>query len=147
VLYHHPSPFDVLVALRAMCRSRLLLRTSTIPEIDGLANAAVFYPHMPDDARRLWDLRSLGLLHQAGISEPFRAEDGYGNWFWGLTPSCLEAMLAAAGFRVLSRDDEPFAQTVLCEPVAVAFAHRLPDARGARRLGSSVSASGVARPA
>jgi len=147
VLYHHPSPFDVLVALRTMCRSRLLLRTSTIPEVDWLANAAVFYPHMPDDARRLWDLRSLGLLHQAAISEPFRAEDGYGNWFWGLTPSCLEAMLETAGFRVLRRDDEPFAQTVLCEPTAAPFAHRLPDQAAARRLAESISASGVARPA
>src|SRR4051812_45619432 len=38
VLYHHPSPFDVLVALRRLCRDTLILRTSTIPEIDGLPN-------------------------------------------------------------------------------------------------------------
>src|SRR2546430_14222575 len=28
VLYHHPSPFDVLVALRRICRETLILRTS-----------------------------------------------------------------------------------------------------------------------
>lgn len=147
VLYHHPSPFDVLVALRTICRERLLLRTSTIPELNGLPNAAVFFPHLPDRARRLWDLRSLGLRHQAGITEPFRAEDGYGNWFWGLTPSCLESMLATAGFRVLRRDDEPFAATVLCEPAAVPFTHPLPDAEDARARAAHISASGVARPA
>jgi hypothetical protein len=147
VLYHHPSPFDVLVALRSICRERLLLRTSTIPEVTGLKNAAVFFPHLPDRARRLWDLRSLGLLHQAGISEAFRPEEGYGNWFWGLTPSCLESMLVTAGFRILRRDHEPFAQTVLCAPVATPFAHRLPDLREARSLADAISASGVARPA
>lgn len=147
VLYHHPSPFDVLVALRTVCRERLLLRTSTIPEVNGLPNAAVFFPYLPDRPRRLWDLRSLGLLHQAGISQPFRAEDGYGNWFWGLTPSCLDSMLATAGFRVLRREDEPFAQTVLCEPVAAPFAHPLPDPREARAVATRISASGVARPA
>jgi 2-polyprenyl-3-methyl-5-hydroxy-6-metoxy-1,4-benzoquinol methylase len=147
VLYHHPSPFDVLVALRSICRERLLLRTSTIPEVNGLPNAAVFFPYLPDRSRRLWDLRALGLLHQAGISQAFRPEDGYGNWFWGLTPSCLESMLTTAGFRVLRRDHEPFAQTVLCEPIATPFAHRLPDPREARSLAGAISASGVARPA
>src|SRR5205823_548017 len=115
--------------LRTICGERLLLRTSTIPEVGGLPNAAVFYPHLSSEARRLWDLRSLGVQHQAGITNEFRADEGYGNWFWGLTPSCLESMLRAAGFNVLRRDDEPFAQTVLCEPVAIPFAHRLPDKR------------------
>ena len=147
VLYHHPSPFDVLVALRRICRERLLLRTSTIPEIRGLPNAAVFFPHLPDRGRSLWNLRSLGVLHQAAITDRFRAEDGYGNWLWGLTPSCLESLLTTAGFRVLQRDDEPFAQTVICEPVAIALKHRLPDEREARAIAAAVSTSGIARPA
>ncbi len=36
VLYHHPSPFDLLVALRRICKKTLILRTSAIPEIKGL---------------------------------------------------------------------------------------------------------------
>jgi SAM-dependent methyltransferase len=32
VLYHHPSPLDLLVALRRICRETLILRTATIPE-------------------------------------------------------------------------------------------------------------------
>jgi SAM-dependent methyltransferase len=147
VLYHHPSPFDVLVALRRMCRETLILRTSTIPEVEGLPNAAVYFPHLSDDARRLWDLRSLGLLHQAGITEPFTPQEGYGNWFWGLTPSCLTSLLETAGFRVERRDNEPFAQTMICTAAAVPFQHRLPGDDEAREVAASISAGGFARPA
>jgi hypothetical protein len=147
VLYHHPSPFDLLVALRRICRETLILRTSTIPEIDGLPNAAVYFPHLDEPARRLWNLRSLGVLHQAGISGRFEAAEGYGNWFWGLTPSCLVSLVKTAGFEVVRRDDEPFAQTLVCRAVATAFEHRLPGEEEARKVGEAVSASRVARPA
>ena len=147
VLYHHPSPFDVLVALRRLCRETLILRTSTIPEVDGMANAAVFFPLLGSRDRRLWDLSSLGLAHQAGISAAFDPAEGYGNWFWGLTPSCLTSLLILAGFRVVRRFPEAFAQTFICEPVDVPFAHRLPSASEARTLAAEVSAKGVAHPA
>lgn len=147
VLYHHPSPFDLLVALRRICRETLILRTSTIPEIRGLPNAAVYFPMMNAGARALWDLKSLGLLHQAGISNDFQPAEGYGNWFWGLTPSCLESMLKTAGFRVDVRATEAFAQTVVCTAIAPALEHRLPDQVSARRLAREISAAGIARPA
>lgn len=147
VLYHHPSPFDVLVALRRICRQTLILRTATIPEVEGLPNAAVYFPMLPADARGLWNLRTLGLVHQAGISEPFRGDDGYGNWFWGLTPSCLVSLIETAGFAVKRRDDEPFAQTLICEAAAVPFAHRLPGEMEARAVAAAISAAGIARPA
>jgi hypothetical protein len=147
VLYHHPSPFDLLVALRQICRQTLILRTSTIPEIGGLPNAAVYFPMLPQPARRLWDLKSLGLRHQAGISNAFNGSDGYGNWFWGLTPSCLVALLETAGFVVERRDPEPFAQTVIAKAVDVPFMHRLPGTHEARALGSAISAARIAEPA
>ena len=147
VLYHHPSPFDLLVALRRICRETLILRTSTIPEIDGLPNAAVYFPMLDERARRLWNLRSLGLLHQAGISSEFEPADGYGNWFWGLTPSCLTSLLKTAGFRVDFRATEAFAETVVCATVAPALHHRLPDELEARQLAEEISAAGIARPA
>jgi 2-polyprenyl-3-methyl-5-hydroxy-6-metoxy-1,4-benzoquinol methylase len=59
VLYHHPSPFDLLVALRRICRETLILRTSTIPEVRGLPNAAVYFPMLNAEARELWNLKSL----------------------------------------------------------------------------------------
>ncbi len=127
VLYHHPSPFDVLVALRRICRETLILRTATIPEVDGLPNAAVFYPMLEPRERRRWDLRSLGVGHQIGIWESFQPDAGYGNWFWGLTPSCVASMLATAGFRVDHRASETFAHTFFCTVAAVPFEHALPE--------------------
>ena len=147
VLYHHPSPFDLLVALRRICRETLILRTSTIPEVRELPNAAVYFPMMSRDARELWNLKRLGVLHQGAISDDFKAEDGYGNWFWGLTPSCLESLLQTAGFRVRSRATEAFAQTVICSALAAPLDHRLPDEAQARAMGAQVSAAGVAKPA
>jgi hypothetical protein len=147
VLYHHPSPYDLLVALRQICTQTLILRTSTIPEVPGLPNAAVFFPMLHARPRQLWDLRSLGVLHQAGISNAFEAAAGYSNWFWGLTPSCLESLLQLAGFRVEHRATEAFAQTCICAAVASPLEHQLPDAESARRLGEAVSAAAVARPA
>lgn len=147
VLYHHPSPFDLLVALRRMCRRALILRTSTIPEIRGFPNAAVFYPGLDASSRRLWQLGTLGLQHQTGLSDAFRPSEGYGNWFWGLTPSCVRSMLEVAGFRVDEQWEEAFAQTMICTPVAAAFEHRLPGTSEARRLAEKISATGSAAPA
>ena len=147
VLYHHPSPFDLLVALRRICRETLILRTSTIPEIRGLPNAAVYFPMLDAKSRDLWNLKGLGLLHQAGISNEFQPAEGYGNWFWGLTPSCLESLLKTAGFRVDFRATEAFAQTVVCAAVAPAMEHHLPDPIGARQIAAEISSAGIARPA
>ncbi|CAN5681508.1 hypothetical protein BH18ACI5_BH18ACI5_02260 [soil metagenome] len=147
VLYHHPSPFELLAALRRICRETLILRSSTIPEVRELPNAAVYFPMMSERGRALWNLRSLGLTHQAGITEAFHPKDGYGNWFWGLTPSCLESLLATAGFRVEVRATEAFAQTVICTAVAPPLDHRLPDDEEARAVAAAISAAGVARPA
>ena len=147
VLYHHPSPFDLLVALRRICRETLILRTSTIPEVRGLPNAAVYFPMLSAEARELWNLRSLGLLHQSGISNEFQPAEGYGNWFWGLTPSCLESLLKTAGFRVDFRAAEAFAQTMVCTAVAAPLDHRLPGESEARQMAAEISAAGIARPA
>jgi hypothetical protein len=147
VLYHHPSPFDVLVALRRICRETLILRTSTIPEVRGLPNMAVFFPMLAPRERELWNLRRLGVLHQAGISNGFDPREGYGNWFWGLTPSCVGSMLNVAGFRVESRASEAFAQTFVCSAVAPPLDHVLPDEAQGREMGTRISESGAAQPA
>jgi len=147
VLYHHPSPFDLLVALRRICRETLIVRTSTIPEVRGLPNAAVYFPMLDARARHLWNLKRLGVVHQAGISNAFEPSEGYGNWFWGLMPSCLESLLKTAGFRVDFRATEAFAQTCVCTAVAPALEHQLPDQVSARRLAAEISAAGIARPA
>lgn len=147
VLYHHPSPYDLLVALRRLCGQTLILRTSTIPEVRGLPNAAVYFPMLDDAGRELWRLDRLGVLHQAGISGEFDPRDGYGNWFWGLTPSCLESLLKTAGFRIDERATEAFAQTLVCAAVAPPLDHRLPGDDEARAIGAEISAARIARPA
>jgi len=130
-----------------MCRKTLILRTSTIPEINGLPNAAVYYPMLNSKDRQLWNLFSLGVGRQVGITDSFEPEEGYGNWFWGLTPSCISGLLETAGFRVDHRATEAFAQTFICTPVVVPFAHRLPDEVEARSMAEAISVAGIARPA
>jgi SAM-dependent methyltransferase len=146
VLYHHPAPFDLLVALRRLCGKTLILRTSAIPEINGLANAAIYYPLLKPQERKLWDLRSLGVSRQVGITDGFDPQQGYGNWFWGLTPSCLISLLASTGFSIEHRSPEPFAQTFVCNAISPPFNPLLPDEDGARNIGKAVSLSGAARP-
>ena len=146
VLYHHPSPFDVLVALRRMCREKLILRTWTIPEVRSLPNAAIYFPMLSPKQRKLWDLSKSGVGRQTGITDGFEPDEGYGNWFWGMAPSCVSSLLETAGFRVEYRGIEAFACTFVCTPVEVPFEHRLPDEVGAKRLAEEVSAAGVARP-
>jgi SAM-dependent methyltransferase len=146
VLYHHPSPFDLLAALRRMCHQTLILRTSTIPEIKEVPNAAVYFPMLEPKDRQLWNLSSLGVGRQVGITDGFEPEQGYGNWFWGLTPSCLASLLETTGFRVERRATEAFAQTFICSPVKAPFEHYLPGEREARDMGSAVSAANIARP-
>jgi Protein of unknown function (DUF1698) len=126
VLYHHPSPFEVLAGLRRICGERLILRTSSIPELPGLRNMAVYWPGLTARQRQRWNLRSLGIARQAGISGPFEPDEGYGNWFWGMTPSCIEGLLGTAGFRVVERHGAPFAQTFFCAPIAAPLAHEVP---------------------
>ena len=113
----------------------------------GLPNAAVYFPMLDAKARELWNLRSLGLLHQAGISNEFQPQEGYGNWFWGLTPSCLESLLKTAGFRVDFRATEAFAHSVVCTAVEAPLDHRLPGEEESRELAAQISAAGIARPA
>jgi hypothetical protein len=147
VLYHHPSPFDLLVAFRRICKKTLILRTSTIPEVEGLPNAAIYFPMLKPNDRKLWNLSSLGVLNQVGITNAFVPEEGYGNWFWGLTPSCLTALLETAGFKVEWKFNEAFAQTYICAPVDVPFFHRLPSETDAKQIAEQISQAQIAHPA
>ena len=134
VLYHHPSPFDLLVALRRICRETLILRTSTIPEVRGPAERrGVFSDARCRGRASCGTSRRSGSCTRPGSATSSSRSDGYGNWFWGLTPSCLESLLKTAGFRVDFRATEAFAQTVVCTAVAPALEHRLPDQFSARR--------------
>ncbi len=111
VLYHHPSPYELLLRLRDICEQTLILRTSTVPENSRLPNMAVFWPHLSASQRRLW---SKAGGRQLGIDNAFDAADGYGNWFWGFSPTCLRSVLRVVGFEVIEEYYAAMAITVVC---------------------------------
>lgn len=100
LLYHVPDPLYTLARLREICGEVLILGTAVIPELNGIQNGAVFYPYLNSEQSRIWDTNQGG---QLGITEPFDAIQGYGNWIWGFSSSCLESMVKVAGFDVLER--------------------------------------------
>jgi len=119
VLYHHPSPYHLLVSLRELCGETLILGSATIPESRAMRQAAVYYPQLSEKDRRVWDAsRCYGGTRWA-INIPYDPAVGYSNWFWGMTPSCITAMVETAGFRV---DEvhalQPFARVFVCRTVA-----------------------------
>jgi hypothetical protein len=128
VLYHHPSPFDLLVALRRITTETLILTTATIPEVPGLPQAAVYYPNLSTADRSPWDLHALTGGRMIGISEDFQPDWGYANWFWGMSPSCVRALLETAGFTVT--EDQAlweFGHLFVCEVARDPIEHRLPE--------------------
>jgi hypothetical protein len=111
VLYHMPDPFMLLVRLRSICDDVLLLNTQLIPEMPGFRNTAIFYPMLDEAHRKRFDL---GVGVQKAITGPYEPESGYGNWFWGLAPSCLESLLECAGFAILEKYLTPFNGWFVC---------------------------------
>jgi hypothetical protein len=107
VLYHAPNPLLTLERLRAVCGELLLLGTELVPEVPGVPAATVFYPGLDERGRRMF--RHLPGGRAIGVTEPYDPAAGYGNWFWGLTPSAVEGMLRASGFEPLWRRGPLFA--------------------------------------
>jgi Methyltransferase domain len=101
VIYHAPHPLLTLERLRSITGTTLLLATEVVPEIRRHPNACVFAPRPG--------------LHPAH-TEAFDPEKGYGNWFWGITPSALRAMLDATGFAIAQEHLTPFHATVVAYP-------------------------------
>jgi hypothetical protein len=120
VVYHTPNPLLQLDHLRRLCGSRLLLGSHVIPEVPGLPGACVYYPAASDSERR--SFRSAHGGDDApgclGVTEPFDPAAGFGNYWFGITPSALRAMLDTAGFRILAEHRyTTFLADFLAEPV------------------------------
>ena len=99
VLYHHPDPHQLLRSLTAMASRYLILESVTAPELASMPQAAFFWPHLPDSARRAW-MPAGGATRKLGITEPFDPQLGFANNFWALTPSAIRGLLATLGFAV-----------------------------------------------
>jgi 2-polyprenyl-3-methyl-5-hydroxy-6-metoxy-1,4-benzoquinol methylase len=98
VLYHAPHPLLTLERLASVTRQTLLLATETLPERPFAKNVCVFAPEPG--------------VHPTH-TEPFDPARGYVNWYWGITPSALRAMLGATGFFVQEEHRTPFHTTVV----------------------------------
>jgi hypothetical protein len=115
VLYHAPDPALTLRRLHAVCGEQLLLATEVLPEVPGLPGACVHYPSLSDAQRRVYAGVPGG--RAIGVTTPYDPAAGYGNWYWGITPSALDGLLRAAGFEVVRRwRASPFHLTVAARP-------------------------------
>ena len=122
VLYHTPHPFQQLAQLHEFVTELLYLSTLTIPEVPGFPQACIFYPYLtPEDRQPFaagyhWAPSLLAI----GADTDERPMFGYGNCWWGITPSALDAMLRAARWEVVERlpqPHEPFMTELVCRPV------------------------------
>jgi hypothetical protein len=102
VVYHSPSPFEQLEHLRRICEGELVLGSHVIPEVPGIEQACLWYPGLSDSSRDALTKAHGGDRAPAclGVTRPFDPEQRYGNWWWGITPSALRAMVETAGFEV-----------------------------------------------
>jgi SAM-dependent methyltransferase len=112
VLYHCPNPIHSIECLRQITQSVLVLISATIPELPGVRNHSVFFPALPERDRRAYDraynATSALDAERAGLTTPFDAAQGFANWWWGLSPSAIEAMLEASGFSVVETKTSGF---------------------------------------
>ena len=98
VLYHAPHPLLTLQRLRELTGETLLLATETVAETPGRRDTLVIAPGPAEHPN----------------AEPARGPDeGYGPWYWGISPSALTTMLALTGFEVVEQHRTPFHVTVV----------------------------------
>jgi SAM-dependent methyltransferase len=95
VLYHMPDPHLTLGRLRDLSARFLILGSSIIPEL-SVPQGAVFYPYIDERSRRRLAYRTPTM--KVGLDTPYRPEWDYSNYYWGLTVSCIEAMVRVVGF-------------------------------------------------
>jgi hypothetical protein len=105
LIYHAPHPLLTLERLGDLAGQLLILSSETIPELPGVPQGCVFYPGLDAKSRRAFSDPRTG--HRAGLDDAFDPDVGYENWYWGLTPSALEAMVQASGFEVVDRIRRP----------------------------------------
>jgi hypothetical protein len=102
VLYHTPNPLMQVEHLSRLVRDRLVLGSRVIPEFPGLRQMCVFYPRLPEGVRTAYDrAQGPGMGPRVGLASAFDREASYANWWWGMTPSAVRAMLAVNGLEVL----------------------------------------------
>lgn len=122
VLYHTPNPVHQLTQLRRITRELLYLGTHTIAEVPGVPQACVYYPYLDEGARGAIARAHHRADGYVGVGTPVdeRPMFGYANFWWGITPSALRAMLRSARFEVVSEPrlhQSPFYVDLVARPI------------------------------
>jgi hypothetical protein len=122
VIYHTPNPILQLMHLREITSELLYLGSRTVPEVPGLRGACVLYPGIDEDTRAALVRAEGGRREGLGLGLPFdeRPMHGYGNFWWGITRSALEAMLRTANFEPVEWPEvreAPFFTDVVARPI------------------------------
>lgn len=115
VLYHHPHPLQVLVALRQITREHLILTSAITQELiendcgryEIPDSGVIFIPALDEAKRAILNAYWQPYLNNSpiiGIAEKAVFElDDFGPWWWLPTASALEAMCKVAGFKILDK--------------------------------------------
>jgi 2-polyprenyl-3-methyl-5-hydroxy-6-metoxy-1,4-benzoquinol methylase len=98
VLYHAPHPLLTLERLRELTAGTLLLATETVAETPGRAGTCVIAP---------------GTTEHPNAEPATGAGQGFGPWYWGISPSALRTMLTLTGFDIVEEHRTPFHVTVV----------------------------------
>jgi hypothetical protein len=87
-----------------MTRELLIVGTKAIPEVPGVPQAAVYFPGLTPAERQTYAPCWGEGITAAFDPDPIR---GYANWWWGLTPSALRAMVGKR-FDIVESIELPF---------------------------------------
>ena len=98
VLYHAPHPLLTLERLRQLTSDTLLLATETVSETPGRRNTCVIAPDRGE---------------HPNAEPPTGPDQGFGPWYWGISPSALRTMLKLSGFSIVEEHRTPFHVTVV----------------------------------
>ncbi|MEG5171858.1 tetratricopeptide repeat protein [Microcoleus sp. B3-D7] len=115
VLYHHPHPLQILVALRQITREHLVFTSAITQEVienelgryEIPASGVMFIPALDDAERAILTAYWQQYLNNnplIGITEKavFDIND-FAPWWWLPTATALESMCEVAGFKVLDK--------------------------------------------
>jgi Methyltransferase domain len=106
VIYHTPHPMHLIQQLRAMTREYLIIGSATMPEVPGLEQALVFYPGLGEHDRAIHAPLLAG--DARGVTTPFDPSKYFGNWWFGITPSAMRAMVENVGLTVVETHRDAF---------------------------------------
>jgi hypothetical protein len=122
VIYHTPNPVQQLINLRRITTELLYLSTATIPEIPGFPQACVYYPYLARGDRAAFARGVADPAMSVAVGTPFdeRPMYGHGNFWFGMTPSAVSAMLHTARFEVVEEihgENHPWGTQFIARPL------------------------------